>query len=62
MKRVNVEMYGPRLKVMTNGTSFCLIFDQFDEETNESKIVKMEIPRGQLEEWVPVFTALIQGS
>ena len=61
---MKLRLYGPRLKLMVSPdrSVFSLLLDEFDEEKQESKIVVIEVPRGQMQEWVRAFEgALIAG-
>lgn len=60
---MQLKLYGPRLKLMkeSDGSSFVLLLDDFDEKTKKSKIVTVEVPREQLQEWTEVFTKALRG-
>jgi hypothetical protein len=61
MTEQRLRLYGPRMKVLAepDGSLFTLLLDEFDNETQESKIVTLQVPRGQLEEWADTFSRLL---
>ena len=59
---LRLRLYGPRMKVLAepDGSLFTLLLDEFDSDTGESRIVTIELPRGQLKEWTNAFSQLLE--